>query len=223
MSTGFNTDGFITLVKKQSTEQTKLSKRKNKDMTKPKFKKGSWKHWLYKRLKKLQPSKVVSKFHDTKLKNIVVYRNDKPRASISSEKMTKELLTKLETKFPDAYILINSGDNMFTKINLSAYKKLMDIEKIVMHFELTVIDDGEDEPQQLYEKDVTIDSINRLCNVVNTERVCIDSVYDIQARCTWYSVYEFDYRIMVQKRDGSIEYYKDSINKFLKAYDLDLI
>lgn len=215
---------FIKLIKINKAENQDDVKKSEKSSNKktPKFKKGSWKYWLYKKLKKAPIGKHVDKFHETTMDNLVVYNDGKPKITISNQKLSKKTIDKLTEKYPDSYILINSSENMFTKISLNSYKKFIGVEKIMIYFEMEVHDDGE-KPYTVVETETAIDSINKLFYFLNYERVRIDSIYDLQARITWYTTYEFKYRVMVSRKDGTTEYYKGNLNKFLKAYELRII
>lgn len=220
-------DEFIKLKRKNPvlkvapivvTPVTKKTKNKPEE---PKFKKGSWKHWLYKKLKKMYIPKSVEKFHDTKLENYVIYSDTKPRLMISSSKLTKSTIEKLEKKYKNPYLLINSGEDMFTKVSLDSYKKLLGIDKIVIQFEIVVTDD--DDPYTADDQLIQIDSINKLFYYLNGENFRISGLYDLQAKISFYSTYDIKHKIMVHRKDGTVETYKNDINKFIKAYGLRLI
>lgn len=219
-----NDDGFIRLIRKQPEAKSKsvgVQKDSTKHDNKPKFKKGSWKHWLYKKLKKFYIPKHVEKFHDINLENFVIYSDTKPRLMISSEKLTKSTIEKLEQKYTNPYILINSGEDMFTKIPLGSYKKLLGIDKILIQFTFTVTDDGE-EPYEFDEQVIRIASINQLFYYLNGESFRIGGLYVFQAKLSFYPVYDIDHRVMVHRKNGSVETYKD-LNLFTRAYGLRFV
>ena len=221
-------DEFIKLKRKTPVLKvapivvTPVTKKPKEKSNQPKFKKGSWKHWLYKKLKKMYIPKSVEKFHDTKLENYVIYSDTKPRLMISSSKLTKSTIEKLEKKYKNPYLLINSGEDMFTKVSLDSYKKLLGIDKIIIQFEFSVTDDGED-PYTVDEQLIQIDSINKLFYYLNGESFRIGGLYELQAKISFYSMYDIKHKIMVHRKDGTVETYKNDINKFIKAYGLRLI
>ena len=216
-------DDFFTLIKK-SPEDNKISSKKDekeKKAAKPKFKKGSWKHWLYKKAKNWKSPRQIEDFHFTKLDNLVVYRLDKPKAIISSKRFDLKKLRELQKKHDDLYVLVNATDRMFMKMSLKAYLKLMNVDKIVFNVKLQALYDGadEDELDDIFEIDKMVDSINELAYFINYHRRGADGIYEIQAMVCSYTLFYYTFRILVYKRDGSADTYK-SMESFLKDYNL---
>lgn len=214
---------FFTLIPRAKVDgdNQKSKKKKDSQSEKPKFKKGSWKHYLWKKIKKWKSSKFVEDFHFVKFDNLAVYTKDgKPKIVMSSSRFDLKKLKDLQKKHGDLYVFVNATERMYMKISLKSYLKLMEIDKIAINFRLEACFDGEVEIDELYESDTIIDNINELANYINYHRKGIEGVYEIQARCCAYTDYHFKCRILVYKRDGSVETYKSDMNDFMKAYDL---
>lgn len=230
----FDSDGYfhleakIDLTKPHSTKLTiveKPAKKKKKEkINKPKFKKGSWKHYLWKKIRDWRSSQYVEDFHFVKLENLVIYRDDsskdKGKLSIYTTKnrLKKKQLDKLK-KSDDAYVLVNTYDQMYTKIPIKSYLKLIEIDKIIFDLTLTGIDDGGDK-FDVYGKTDIVDNINDLMRYVNIQRQGIEGVYDIQAACCGYTIFEFKFKIVVSKLNGEAVTYKSDMNDFMKDYGL---
>ncbi|MDE6321916.1 MAG: hypothetical protein K2L93_06400, partial [Muribaculaceae bacterium] len=71
-------DGFFTLIPKKTTSNNKTKKKKKSKA--PKFKKGGWKHWLYKKLKGWKSSRHVKQFHLDSARNIIIASTSDPEA-----------------------------------------------------------------------------------------------------------------------------------------------
>lgn len=215
-------DEFFTLVPRKSEEKSKKDKKsKEKEIKAPEFKKGSWKHWLWKKLKKWKSSRFVKDFHFVKFDNLAIYSKDgKPKVIISSTRFDLKKLKELQKKYDDLYVLVNATEHMYMRISLKAYLRLMEIDKIAISFKLRASYDGEVEVMDVYQTDTVIDNINELANFINFHRKGVEGVYEIQAQCCAYTDYDFKFKILVYKRDGSVETYKSDMNDFMKAYDL---
>ena len=213
MAKNRDTEGFLTL-KPAKKDKPKKSKKK------PKFKKGTWKHWLWKKLKSWKSGKSVEDFHFTRLENLIIYNDGKPKVKIFSSQYSLDKIRKYQDTYKDAYLLINSTDQMYTRISLKSYLKLMEVDKIAINFRLRARYDCDVEVADVYELDEVIDSINELCRFINYHRQAINGVYEIQSQCCGYTDYEFKFKILVMKRDGSTETYKSDMNDFMKAYGL---
>lgn len=196
----------------------KHKRKKKKDP--PKFKKGGWKHWLYKKLKNWHSSKFVDAFHFEKRENILIACRNDPEVLFFSERIgrgTIKELTKLVGK--DAFVLIDAYDKTYLEFSIKSYLKLMKIDKMIISFRLRANNDGV-EIVDVYEREEVIDNINDLARFINYHRQGIEGVYEIQSNCCCYTDYEFRMRIVVMKTDGSCETYKGDMNDFMKAYDI---
>lgn len=215
---------FKLIRKKEASPTVEPEKKKKEKIQKPPkknpFKKGSWKAYLYKLLKKWRSSKYVEDFHFVKLENIVIYKKDKPKAILHKKMLSKDEIKRLQDKFPDCYILINSYDNMYSKISLASYLLLMDVDKIAIDFHLQALYDGEDEIYDVYKLNTIYDNINDLMSFINYHRQGIAGVYEVQAQCCCYTDFMFKFKIVVMKRDGTTETYKGDMNEFMTKYKL---
>lgn len=193
---------------------------KDKKAKKPHFKKGSWKHWLYKLAMKWKPSRFVEDFHFTKLENVLIAQSSDPEVMLFKKRVDKHTLKEISRLADDCYILINATSHMFMKISIASYKKLMKIDKIAINFTLQASYDGECEIQDIYHFEQVIDSINELAKFINYHRQGIEGVYEVQAQCCAYTDYFFKFKILVYKTDGSCDTYKSDMNDFMKDYGL---
>lgn len=218
----YDKDGFVQLVPRFTKDDKKTEKAKPETIKSNKnpFKKGSWKAWLFKKAKKWKSSKLVSDFHFTKLENIVVYENDKPKVILSKTKIGKDKLKKLADK-PNCYILINARDNVFVKLSIKSYLKLMKVNKMAITITVYGKDDGrEDDPYIVYDDEMVLDNINDLMNWVNYLRQLINGVMSMQAQCCGYVWYDFKVKTVIIKTDGEPETYKGDFNEVMKAYNI---
>ena len=217
------TDDINRLLHNMFTREPEKSSNQPKEKTKskkqdPKFKKGSWKHILWKKLKKWKSSRFVEEFHFVKQTNYLVYQTngDQYRVEPFSTKIKRSKLDKLKKR--DAWVMISSYDREFMKTSLRSYLRLMQIDRIALEYHLIGILDDE-EPCDIYDETQVIDNVNDLVNFIKQHRAGINGVYDIQSYCCGYTYYEFKFRMVVRMRDGSVKTYK-SENDFMKEYDL---
>ena len=222
-------NGFTHLTRKKGfelpgtntpkTTKSKKEKHSTSKDTKVQFKKGSWKHRFLKRLSTWASSRYSIKFHFVKLDNYVVY-NDKGRTICVPvrERIKKSLIKKLRGDH-EAFIMINTYDQIFTKLSVKAYMKLMRIGKIMIGRHLTGSYDGV-EQYNIYEDTVVIDNINDLMRYINHHRQLIDGICDVEAYCCGYSTHGYDLKIMVQYTDGEVKTYRSDMNDFMKDHGL---
>lgn len=209
----YDENGFIVLTKR--VEKSKK--------TKVKFKKGSMKAWLYKKIQKYAFSKAIEHFHNTRCENITIYtKSGKSKIIRHNERLDKATITRLTEKYPDATVLIDAGDRFYERIPFATYLKLIKIKRVAVNFELTDLPDGEEEYSTIMEYMTMLDSINDVIRFHITERTRCDTIHDIYVKDYWYSLFEMKYRVMVELKNGEIEYYK-YINDFFQAYGLGVI
>ena len=236
----FDENGFRVLIRKNARElptphkseyQLPLSDITEKEKKKAKakwkkfkwdnpFKKKSWKFALYKYASMLKPSKNTVDFHFTKLENIVVYRPDKPKAILQKGPLSKKDMEMLLDAYPDCYILINSYDNLYTKISLKTYRALCDVHNITVSMSLNVYADGEDESFGVYNTMHSFSNINELMSWIIYLRKLIDGVGEVQTLCCNYDYFEFDIRTIVVYEDGSTDTFKGDFNEFMEHFHL---
>ena len=236
----FDENGFRVLIRKNARElptphkseyQLPLSDVTEKEKKKAKakwkkfkwdnpFKKKSWKFALYKYASMLKPSKNTVDFHFTNLENIVVYRPDKPKAILQKGPLSKKDMEMLLDAYPDCYILINSYDNLYTKISLKTYRALCDVHNITVSMSLNVYADGEDESFGVYNTMHSFSNINELMSWIIYLRKLIDGVGEVQTLCCNYDYFEFDIRTIVVYEDGSTDTFKGDFNEFMEHFHL---
>ena len=236
----FDENGFRVLIRKNARElptphkseyQLPLSDITEKEKKKAKakwkkfkwdnpFKKKSWKFALYKYASMLKPSKNTVDFHFTKLENIIVYRPDKPKAILQKGPLSKKDMEMLLDTYPDCYILINSYDNLYTKISLKTYRALCDVHNITVSMSLNVYADGEDESFGVYNTMHSFSNINELMSWIIYLRKLIDGVGEVQTLCCNYDYFEFDIRTIVVYEDGSTDTFKGDFNEFMEHFHL---
>lgn len=217
-------DGFLVLIPKKVKEDKvpqKPKKEKPEKQHKNPFKKGSWKSYMYKRLKKWRSSKLSPDFHFVKLENIILMTDgETPKVSLFNRRLTKGKLEKLKTKHPECAVLINCGCNTYLKISLKSYLKLIEIDKICISVAITALDDGFNERFDFYDNEQVITNINDLMNFINYHRQCIEGIYEIQANVCSFTDVDFKFKIVVLKRNGKAEVYKGDMNDFMAAYSI---
>ena len=217
-------DGFLVLIPKKTKNdksESKPKKEKPEKAHKNPFKKGSWKSYMYKRLKKWKPSKLSPDFHFVKSENIILMTDgETPKVSLFNHRLTKGKLEKLKQKHQDCAVLINCGVNTYLKISLKSYLKLIEIDKIYISVSITALDDGFNERFDFYNTEQVITNINDLMSFVNYHRQCIEGIYEIQANVCSFTDVNFKFKIVVLKRNGKAEVYKGDMNDFMAAYDI---
>lgn len=229
-------DGFHLLVRKNGTTdhkkstvtrpimKTTINPEKKTVQTKIKnpFKKGSWKSQFWKNLRKYTIGRWISHFHNVNFQNYTIYRKEEDgdyEVTAHHNGLPKSFVQDLK-HYDRAYIMIAVGDQMYSRISAKAYKKLMKVEKIAIHFILEALFDGEDEKVTLVEDYNTIDNINDLLSYLNYRRQGVYGVYELQARCCGYTDYFYNFKVLVSFRDGTCKTYKGDMNEFLKDFDL---
>lgn len=227
-------DGFV-ILKRKASEMLKPSKEKRAKKKKEKekrtidtkqknpFKKGSWKHFFWKNAKKFSSNRCVKFFHNINFQNFIVWRDKEDSSweiAVQNGHLGNGFISELKNA-DKANILISVGDQMYAKISPEAYKKLSKVDKIIIQYELKSWADGkEDEPVTILEDYNTIDNINELMSFVNYYRQCIYGVFDVQAKCCWYDIYLYEFKILVTFRNGDCKTYKGDMNDFMKDFDL---
>jgi len=214
-------NGFFTLIPKKSVKTETPKKEKEKKVKPPKFKKGGWKHWLYKKLRGWHSGKFVEQFHFTKRNNILIACESDPEVMFFNRRVGKgtiKALQKLAGK-DNVYVLVDAYDQTYVKFSIKSYLKLMEIDKLIISFRLRANNDGV-EIVDVFEREDIIDNINDLAAYINHHRRGIDGVYEIQSNCYCFTDYEFKMKLVVMKTDGSVETYKGDMNDFMKAYDI---
>lgn len=209
-------NGFIRLTRTNKKDEDEPKKeKKSKQAKKVKFKKGSWKHRLYKLLEKWKSSPFVIKGHFVKLKNLLVV--------LGKDGKSIEFTEKLKNKNLDGdvnrYVLINCYNGIYTRISSKAYKKLCLIDKISISFRLEGSYD-ETESYDVYQNEFVIDNINDLLSFVNFHRCGIEGVYEMMCSCCTFTLYDYHFKVVVLMRDGTVKTYKSDLNDFMKEFDL---
>lgn len=215
-------DGFIHLQHKVHDQDRapKKEKPKAKKVKSPKFKKGTWRHWLYKKLRDWKSSKFAADFHFEKRENILIACKKDPEVVFFNRKLDKGTLKELKKLVGnDAFVLVDSYDKTFMQIPIESYLKLMTIEKMIISFRLRANNDDV-EIVDVYEREDVIDNINDLAHFINYHRQGIEGVYEIQSNCCCFTTYDFIFKIVVMKVNGEVETYKGDMNDFMKAYGL---
>lgn len=212
----------ISVESESKKKKTKREKEEKPKVKKPKFKKGSWKDVLFKRVKDWKSSKLVEDFHFVKTDNLLVYKDpgSKPKVVSTKTRFDLDRIRKIHKSSDEAFVLISAFDRMYMKISLKSYLRLMEIDKIAISFRLRACFDGEEEVMDVYQTTQIIDNINALANFIDYHRRGVEGVYEVQAQCCGYTDYFFKFKILVYKRDGSVDTYKSDMNDFMKDYDL---
>lgn len=214
-SKDYGPDGFIHLIPKGSKEEKKKKSSKNP------FKKGSWKHYMYKILKKWKSNKYVSDFHFMKAENLIIYRNDKVKVKAFKKVPDKELLQKIQKKYENSFVLINAGEGIYLRISIASYLKFMEIDKMEIYLHMKCKDDATDTWFDVMDDYKTIDTIFELMSFINYYRQLVHGVEDVQCAVCTFTYVKYDIRAVVLKRDGSAETYKGDFNDFLSEYKFE--
>jgi len=213
-------DGFYTLI---PVKPNNLKKKKPKQ---PKFKKSSWKYWYYKRLKRF---KGHSSFKCTNSSNFVVWKNvygcGELKIESGQDKAASKELKLMKTgdhEKSNGFVLVDTGDMMYTKIPVKSYFKLAHIDKMIIGARLVAVDDdGNGSKIDVWQEERLIRNLGELFQFINFHRQGISGVYDIMANgYLGFSKYEYLIKIVVCKTNGSIETYKGDMNDFMKEYGL---
>lgn len=216
-------DGFYILQSRQKYNPVE-DDNKSKNQKKIKFKKSSWKHWLYHKLKNWNPfSKNVKDFHFSKLSNyLVCIDGDKSQCSKFQKALDSADLKKLEKKYSNCAVLINAYDDIFMKLSIKSYLKLCKIEKMIMSKSIKAYFDSDEEDYDVIDQEIVIDNINELCYQISFHRFTISGIDEIQANAYGFTDYVYKFKILIIKTDGNVETYKGDMNSFMKSYDMKL-
>lgn len=216
-------DGFIQLIPKEKTKEEKTEDVKKSDVNP--FKKGSYKHRMFKSLQKHRVSKWVYGFHHEKAENVVlgVDKKDKPKVIITSKPVGKKDLESDGIQQTNGLaVLINTGHGTYQKIPYDVYKKLKKIEKMSITLRLIAIEDGDDEEDgyEAYAHEYYIDSIGELFRFYLYLRSMVDYIDELSCTLLWYTRVRFKVDTMIQKANGKAEYFKGDFNEFLEKYGI---
>lgn len=208
-------DGFFHLHRTDSENHREKSSEEKK-IKKVSFKKGSWKDRLYKMIKKHQSTNHVKKFHFTKLFNFFIQENG---SKISCSKFRKKYDFDKNDVDPNKYLLINTFNGIYTRISSKSYRRLCLIDTISISFRLRGTYD-DIEVFDIYEKSYVIDNLNDLMRFINQHRCGIDGVYELVSQCSGFTYYDYDIKMVVKKKDGTVETYHSDMNDFMEKYGL---
>ena len=216
------------IASRSKPKEVQNDSNENNKKKKVKFKKGTWKHSMLKLLRKWKPSRFITEFHQSKLENLVIYGDGKLRADRFTGPFDASALKSIRKKNPTSFVLINTGTDAYIKIPIKSYIRLANVDKIGINFTLSCWydegypEDDEDRYDIVHDERV-IDSINELLRYVEHIRHMVDGIYEMQTLYCGYSRCDFRFKIMVYKKDGTVETYKSDMNDFLEDYDLDKI
>lgn len=214
----YDKDGFIQLIRRTEPKERKA----DKDPKKNPFKKGTWKAWLFKKLRKWKSSKHVQDFHFVKQENlIVINRKGKTKAVMSGGKPDEATLQKLVKNKKDAFVLINCGEGVFIRISVKCYLKLMEIDRIAVSIQLRCSDDSGDEEFDAYDDEQVFDNINSFLSWVNYYRQLVYGVCEVQSHMCGFMYTRYKSKVIIRKVDGSVESYKGDFNEVLSEYGFD--
>lgn len=214
---GFDLDGLD-----QTTERKKTSKKKTAHKPKKiKFKKGKWKYELFKRLSSWASSIYSVNFHFVKMENYFVHTEKGRQICTPTKEWISKSVLKKSKSDKSAFVMINSYDDVFTKVSVKTYMKLMKINRLIIDFQLFGSYDGTEE-YNVYSDTTVIDNVNDLLHYVNRHRQSIDGIYDIESYCCGYTTHRYDFRILVQYQNGEVKTYHSDMNDFMKDHGLYL-
>lgn len=215
-----NSKGLITLVKSKPLSNKKKKDKKKDSKTPYSYNK---KKDLLRKLEQMSGKYYkIEDFHETELNNFILYNNDMMEVFKFKGKPKKDMILKLKKEFPDSKVLINTGNDGYKMIPFSAYIKLSKISKIVISREFREYSpdwDEEDEEEFLIPVIVEARSINELLNFLHNEETYKQAIRDLTAREYWYTTFNVHYKILIEKKNGNIIYYKD-LYKFMKSFKL---
>ena len=220
---GYDKDGFIQLIRRsESVAAEGKSEKKEKKSSKRPFKKGSWKMWLYKKLKKWKSSKHVSDFHFTKQINVfLTERKDKVKAFVSGQKPTDEQLKRLQKHKDDSFVLINCGEGIYTRISVRCYLKLLEVDRIAISISMICSDDAGDEEFSAYDDEQVFDNINSFLSWVNYYRQLVYGVCEVQSHMCGFMYTRYKAKTVIRYTDGSVKAFKGDFNEVLTEFDFD--
>ena len=179
---------------------------------------------MLKTLKRCSPGKHVRNFLFTKAESYVISRRkDSVDFDVLGGMDPMEDVVKSHKRWgKTSHVLVYAGDHIYVKISTKSYLKLLGIHSVAIHFRFQCCDDGSDEYLTLMDQTEYIYDISELMGYVNRHQQGIYGVYDVQSSCAGYTDYRVRIDMLVRKKDGNVEFYKDDINDFMKAYDLFL-
>ena len=220
-----DSDGFYTLIKRTPEDRKRVEKedrQKEKDKRQKgnPYKKGGWKHELFKRLKKRKiDNRRIQEFHFLKSENYLISANGEKLKPFNT-RMTHSKLEKFSEKHKDAMILIQSGvGGIYTKIPVNTYLRLATIEKMSIKYRMDASYDGDEDMYTVYDLVEDISTIGELMHFINYYRQLIDGVMEIQAACCCYTMFECKVKTMVMFEDGSSMAFKGDLNEVLRYFE----
>lgn len=214
-----NLSKFSSPMALNSTNKEEKPK-KEKKQKKPKrpFKKGSWKDFMYQRIIKHRDSKKVSGFHMTTKDTILIHQKDgKPICTITNGRVTENKLKKVTKKYPDAYVMINTGDSIYVRLPLNSYVKLCKLLHVSFEIVLIMKEDGDEDQCELIHDVLVVDNINELLHRVNSLRYMVYNIMELQHHFC-YTDLVLDVRV-VTHTEVDFKAYKD-VNEFLQEYGI---
>ena len=217
-----DSDGFVILeriisVPPSNTTPEKTSK-KEKNPKKP-FKKGSWKNWLLKKLRKFKSPSSVKSFHCSKVKNYVIYQSKKLKVSEFHVPLDDDMITSLKEK-DECMVLIRGENHTFFEISLKAYQKLCNVDRMIVNYQLIGIEDDDDSKVILMENTRVITSINDLMSFINYYRQLVDGVMEVQSNCFGFTQYAYKVKTVVINKDGIPKAFKGDLNEVLEYFHI---
>ena len=215
-----DSDGFVILERVIATTPSNpvtVKPEKPQDPKKP-FKKGSWKNWLLKKLRKFKAPNQVKGFHFTKLTNYVIYQAKKLKITSFHAQLDSDTISTLKTK-EDCTVLIRGENRTFFELSLKAYQKLCNVDRMIVSYQLIGIED-DDSRSTLMENTRIITSINELMNFINYYRQLVDGVMEVQSNCFGFTRYTYKVKTVVVNRDGIPRAFKGDFNEVLEFFHI---
>ena len=205
-------DGFIHLEWRNDLIKLPTGKDVKRENKKASGKrKSSWKSRLSKELKNAPKRKTVRRFHSTELANYYIPEDAKARFKTDVES---------RKTFKAPVVMIAIGEDLYMRLSVKTYTKLLRIKKIAVEFRLTVKDDYMNKPETLFKSTQTIISINEFLRFVVDSRYMIDSIYNLQDKASIFSEYDFKYRFAVQIKGVDEPECYDDINELLEEFKI---
>lgn len=199
--------------KKEKKEKHKFSGCM-KEIKVKKFKKGSMKWHLAKKITDIAISPRIHCFHDTKCTNFAMKRSKGKYEARAYYEMNDGLYDEIANKKHES-VFIDAGRGKYLSVSIGTYLKMLKISRVAVNFKLRVLNDGEDEYLTLTEFDRMINSVNELAHFYITEDARVETICAMYETDFWYDIFEPEYRIMVSKTSGETKYFKH-INDFCK-------
>ncbi len=205
-------DGYLLLKRRDKSKNT--VKDDKKQSLNP-FKKGSWKHFMYKKCKKHKTSKYVIAFHVNKLENFIISRKNKLKVKIFKRLLDMDALEKIGD---DSFVLINSRNNMYTKLSMKCYLKLIKIKKISILYQIYGQYDINDKGVELVNELSVIDNINDLMCDINYYRQIESAIHSGEYWSKEFAYVKTKTRIMVLMDNEDDVKIFNSLNSFLDSF-----